>query len=60
MGAQLRANVNGGEMLEPCRNVAGGAAPGPVSCSGTVGSTVLKSSTVVPWPVVLAWLPRWP
>jgi hypothetical protein len=41
--------VDGGEALEPCRSAAGGAAPGPVPCSGAASSTELKPSTVVSW-----------
>jgi hypothetical protein len=50
MGVQLCANVNGGEVLEPCRSVAGGAASGPVPCSGAVSSVELKPSSVASWP----------
>jgi hypothetical protein len=56
MGVQLCANVNGGEVLEHCRSVAGGAAPGPVPCSGATGSTELKPSPVASWPVI--WFGR--
>jgi hypothetical protein len=41
--------VDDGEVLEPCRSTTGGAAPGPIPCSGATGSAELKPSTIVPW-----------
>jgi hypothetical protein len=44
--------MDGGEVLEPCRSVAGGAAPDPDPCSGAAGFAELKPSSVAPWPAI--------